>query len=78
MAFAPAAFTLSAPADMATGVTTTPMLSWTGSLYAGDYRVQIDDGPVIRLTSDTRRRYGSGATVRLHLPTDRCKIIAEE
>jgi hypothetical protein len=42
MAIAPAAFTLSAPADTATGVTTTPMLTWTASLYASDYRVQID------------------------------------
>jgi hypothetical protein len=42
MAFPPAAFTLSAPADLATGVTTTPMLTWTTSLYASDYRVQID------------------------------------
>jgi hypothetical protein len=42
MGYVPAAFTLSAPADMATGVTTTPMLTWTASLYANDYRVQID------------------------------------
>jgi len=39
---APAAFTLSSPADAATGATTTPTLTWTGSLYATDYRVQID------------------------------------
>lgn len=39
---APAAFTLSAPPDLATGVTTTPTLVWTASLYASDYRVQID------------------------------------
>jgi hypothetical protein len=41
-AFPPAELTPSAPADMATGVTTTPMLNWTASLYASDYRVQID------------------------------------
>jgi hypothetical protein len=41
-AFPPAAFTLSSPANMAMGVTTTPMLTWTASLYAGSYRVQID------------------------------------
>ena len=39
---APAAFTLSSPADMVTAATTTPTLTWTGSLYATDYRVQID------------------------------------
>jgi hypothetical protein len=42
MGLVPAAFSLSSPADMVTGATTTPTLTWTGSLYAADYRVQID------------------------------------
>jgi hypothetical protein len=42
MGYAPAGFSLSSPADTATGVTTTPTLQWTSSLYATGYRVQID------------------------------------
>jgi hypothetical protein len=51
MGFAPAAFTLSSPANMVTGATTTPTLTWTSSLYAADYRVQIDT--VITFASPT-------------------------
>jgi hypothetical protein len=42
MATAPGAFSLSSPADLATGVTATPTLSWTPSTNAANYRVQID------------------------------------
>lgn len=41
MGYAPGVFSLTAPANNAMGVTTTPALSWTDSLYATAYRVQI-------------------------------------
>jgi hypothetical protein len=41
-AVAPAAFTLTSPADNAMTVGTTPMLIWTPSANATDYRVQVD------------------------------------
>jgi hypothetical protein len=37
----PAAFSLSMPANMATGVGTTPNLSWSASLYATGYTVLV-------------------------------------
>ena len=42
MAAAPGMFTLTSPADLATGVTTTPTLTWTPSTGATSYRVQVD------------------------------------
>lgn len=39
---APAPFSLTSPADNATGVATTPMLTWTPSAGATGYRVQVD------------------------------------
>lgn len=43
-----------------------------------DYRIQTEDGLILRVEGETRRRYAPGDTVRLHLPTERCKIIAED
>jgi hypothetical protein len=40
-AYAPGAFSLTTPADTATGVGTTPLLTWTAAPYATAYRVQI-------------------------------------
>jgi len=42
MGFAPAPFTLLSPNNLVTVTTTTPTLTWTSSLYATDYLVQID------------------------------------
>jgi hypothetical protein len=42
MLTAPGMFSLSSPADTATGVGTTPTLMWTPAVNAADYRVQVD------------------------------------
>lgn len=41
----PAAFTLTAPADTAVGVSTTPTFTWTSSPNAAGYRIQVSQGP---------------------------------
>ncbi len=43
-----------------------------------DYRIQLQNGPVIRVESETSKRYTPGDTVRLHLPSGRCHLIAED
>ncbi len=43
-----------------------------------DYRVQLDDGPLLRVEAETRHRYAVGENVRLHIPTESCQIIAED
>ncbi len=53
----------------------------TQATYLGDtmdYRVKIVDGSVIRVESGTSSRHAVGDLVRLHLPTERCHVIAEE
>ncbi len=43
-----------------------------------DYRVQLPDEVELRVQSDTLHRYAPGDGVRLHLPVERCHLIAEE
>ena len=43
-----------------------------------DYRIQIQDGLVLRVESDTTKRHAPGDQVHLRLPTERCQVIAEE
>ena len=43
-----------------------------------DYRVELAGGLELRVQSDTRHRYASGDRMRLHLPVERCRLIAEE
>lgn len=43
-----------------------------------DYRIQLEEGPIVRVEGDTGVRYAPGAAVRLHLPSEHCRIIAEE
>ncbi len=43
-----------------------------------DYRVAISEHLDLRVQSDTFHRYAPGDRVRLHLPTERCHLIAEE
>ena len=42
MPIVPGMFSLSSPADGATGVGPTPTLTWTAAAVAADYRIQID------------------------------------
>jgi hypothetical protein len=35
-------------------------------------------GLELRVQSDTRHRYAPGEHMRLHLPVERCRLIAEE
>ncbi len=43
-----------------------------------DYRVKLADGSGVRVEANTTHRYAAGDAVRLHLPTERCHVIAEE
>ncbi len=43
-----------------------------------DYRVQIEDGLALRVESSSAHRYSTGDRVRLHLPAERCHLIAED
>jgi iron(III) transport system ATP-binding protein len=53
----------------------------TQATYLGayvDYRIQADDGFTLRVQDDGVRRYAAREKVRLHLPVERCQLIAEE
>jgi iron(III) transport system ATP-binding protein len=43
-----------------------------------DYRIQIADGIDARVQAASGRRYAQGDRVHLHLPVERCRLIAEE
>ncbi len=43
-----------------------------------DYRVQLEAGMELRVQADTFHRYAAGDAIRLHLPMERCHLIAEE
>ncbi len=43
-----------------------------------DYRIQLQNGPLIRVESETSKRYAPGDAVRLHLPAERCHLIPED
>ncbi len=43
-----------------------------------DYRVQIADGIDARVQAASGHRYAQGDRVHLHLPVERCRLIAEE
>ena len=43
-----------------------------------DYRVELAGGMELRVQSETLHRYTSGDRLRLHLPSERCRLIAEE
>ncbi len=43
-----------------------------------DYRVQVGDGLVVRVEANRAHRYAPGDGMRLHLPVDHCRLIAEE
>lgn len=43
-----------------------------------DYRVGVGDGLELRIQSGSAHRYALGDSVRLHLPVERCHLIAEE
>jgi len=43
-----------------------------------DYRVELAEGLELRVQSGTMHRYAAGDHMRLHLPVERCRLIAEE
>ena len=43
-----------------------------------DYRVSVGDGLELRIQAQGARRYKLGDRVRLHLPVERCHLIAED
>ncbi len=43
-----------------------------------DYRVEIEDGLALRVESGSAHRYSAGDRVHMHLPAERCHLIAED
>jgi iron(III) transport system ATP-binding protein len=43
-----------------------------------DYRVQVDAGLDVRVQTGSTPRYAPGERVRLYLPVEKCRLIAEE
>ncbi len=43
-----------------------------------DYTVALDDRTELRVTAPPDRNIPPGTPVRLHLPADRCRVLAEE
>jgi ABC-type Fe3+/spermidine/putrescine transport system ATPase subunit len=43
-----------------------------------DYRVQVGNNLVVRVQANRSHRYVPGDPMRLHLPVNRCRLIAEE
>jgi hypothetical protein len=66
----PAAFTLTSPADAATGTGTTPTLTWAHSLYATSYRVQVDTTGTFTGTLVINAMVGAGTLSHMVQPAD--------